>query len=472
MSEAVSLRDGFVARVAGMNGTPCTHRPFRAAFVLGLLSLAAVRAQDGGAAKPEWMQLFNGKDLVGWTPKIKGYEAGDNFGDTFRVVDGLLTVSYDQYEGGFQSRFGHLFHEMEFADYRLRVEYRFTGDQIQGGPGWAFANSGLMLHGQPVDTMLKDQDFPASVEVQLLGGRAKGRRSTMNLCTPGTNVVRDGKLWTSHCLNSQSPTFRGDVWVTAEVEVRGDTIRHFVDGHTVLMYDEPQLDPRDGDAKRLLADGRDKALRRGTISLQSESHPIQFRKVELLPLRAPGQWLEPLSAAKLEDHFATEGNWSLQDGVATLTPSEGQRGWQRYGHYLWLEGDYAEFEAEFEYRLQERGNSGFYFHVGDRSKPVRTGIEVQLFATPKDKQRLTDHDAGGIIPGGPPTENAARPAPAWNRMHVRCENGTIHVTLNGRLVHVMPLSHDRIKDRPATGAIGFQDHSLPLDLRRLRIRKL
>ncbi|MEC7724381.1 MAG: DUF1080 domain-containing protein [Planctomycetota bacterium] len=455
-----------------MHGLTCS---LRSALALGLLTLGAARAQQAGQTSSGWQQLFNGKDLVGWTPKIRGYDAGDNFGDTFRVVDGLLTVAYDQYEGGFQRRFGHLFHDLEFADYLLRVEYRFVGDQIDGGPGWAFRNSGLMLHGQPVATMRRDQDFPASIEVQLLGGREQGTRSTLNLCTPGTNVVRDGKLWRQHCWNSSSATYRGDVWVTAEVEVRGSTIRHIVDGHTVLKYDDPQLDPRDGDAKRLLADGRGEALRRGTISLQSESHPVQFRKVELLPLDAPGPWLEPLSAEKLEEHFTTEGNWTLTDGVATLTPSEGQRGWQRYGPYLWLEGDdYGEFEAEFEYRLQARGNSGFYFHVGDRAKPVRTGVEVQLYATPPEKpqKRLTDHDAGGIIPGGPPRENAAGPVGKWNRMHVRCEGGEIRVTLNGRLVHVMPLDHRLIEDRPQAGAIGFQDHSLPLDLRRLRVRKL
>ena len=262
--------------------------------------------------------------------------------------------------------------------------------------------------------------------------------------------------------------------MTAEVEVRGDTIRHLMDGHTVMTYDDPQLDPRDGDAKRLLADGRGEQLRRGTISLQSESHPVQFRKVELLPLDAPGPWLEPLSADELTEHFTTAGNWTLADGVATLTPSEGQRGWQRYGHYLWLKGDYAEFEAEFDYRLQKRGNSGFYFHVGDRAQPVRTGVEVQLYATPPEKpqKRLTDHDSGGIIPGGPPRENASQQPGSWNRMHVRVEGGEIRVTLNGRLVHVMALDHRAIADRPATGAIGFQDHSLPLDLRRFRVRKL
>lgn len=461
------------------------HATFRATVGIVLLALTGTAIaqqnaqQNDAAAAPAnaprsdtWQQLFNGKDLSGWTPKIVGHAAGENFADTFRVVDGILTVAYDGYGGAFQGRFGHLFYKSEYSNYRLRVEYRFVGEQLPDGPGWALRNSGLMLHGQPPATMGKDQDFPVSIEVQLLGGNEQGERHTANLCTPGTNVVRDGKLWTSHCLDSTSPTFRGDAWVTTEIEVRGDTIRHLIGGDTVLSYDDPQLDPRDQDAKQLLADGRDKLLHGGTISLQSESHPVQFRKVELLELNAPQPWLAPLAAAELSAHFTTKGNWSLTEGIARLRPRDGETGWQRYDHYLWLAGDYAEFEAEFDYRVQAAGNSGFYFHVGDRSNPVATGIEVQIFDTPKAKPELTDHDAGGIIPGGPPSANAARPTGEWNRMHVRCEGGAVLVTLNGKLVHTRSLDDAKIADRPRSGAIGFQDHSLPLELRGLRVRKL
>ncbi len=457
-----------------MNGPLSRPRvPLLSAVLVATLGFAGlVAAQDAAAPQQsKWRQLFNGKDLTGWTPKIVGYDLGENFGDTFRVVDGLLTVSYEHYDA-FNGRFGHLFYKDEFASYRLRTVYRFVGPQVKGGPGWAFRNSGLMLHGQSAESMGKKQKFPASIEVQLLGGREQGNRPTLNLCTPGTNVVRDDSLWTAHCLDSDSKTYRGDVWVTAEVEIRGDTIRHIVDGHTVLAYEQPQLDPRDNDAKKLLADGRGKTLKRGTISLQSESHSIQFRSVEIMELKEPGAWAKPLAAKDLSEHCKTLGNWTLADGVAKLTPSDGQQGWQRYGHYLWVEGNYADFEAEFEYRLEKNGNSGFYFHVGDTAKPVATGVEVQLYATPPDKKRLTDHDAGGIIPGGPPSSNAAKPVGEWNHMHVMCEDGTILVTLNGRLVHTMALDHKRIADRPRTGSIGFQDHSLPLQLRNLRIRSL
>jgi hypothetical protein len=247
------------------------------------LCIALTAAAGASAADKEgWIQLFNGKNLEGWTPKITGYELGDDPLQTFRVEDGLLTVSYDKYEN-FGGKFGHLFYKKSFNNYRLRIEYRFVGEQVAGGPGWAKRNSGAMIHGQPPETMTKSQKFPVSIEVQFLGGFGSGERTTANLCTPGTNVVMDGKLFTRHCTSSQSKTYHGDQWVTVEIEVKGDKIRHIIDGQVVLEYDQPQLDPRDGNAKKLIKDDN-LQLRGGSISLQSESHPIQFRKVEILPL--------------------------------------------------------------------------------------------------------------------------------------------------------------------------------------------
>lgn len=244
-------------------------------------------AESGtGAGQEKWVPLFNGKDLTGWTPKIAGHELGDNYGDTFRVKDGVLKVCYDRdkYEK-FNGRFGHLFFQKEFSNYRLRVEYRFTGEQVPGGPGWAYRNSGIMIHGQPATSMRKDQDFPVSIEVQLLGGSGSGKRPTGNLCTPGTHVKMDGKLLRRHVTNSSSDTYHGDQWVTVEVEVRGSTIRHFVEGKPVLVYEDPQLDERDRDGGALMDAGKARMLWSGSISLQSESHPVEFRKVEILELQ-------------------------------------------------------------------------------------------------------------------------------------------------------------------------------------------
>jgi hypothetical protein len=164
------------------------------------------------------------------------------------------------------------------------VEYRFVGEQARGGPDWAVRNSGVMIHGESPETMSKDQDFPASIEVQLLGGNGTDPRTTANLCTPGTNVVMDGELITRHCTSSRSGTYHGDRWVTVEIRVHGSRqIEHVIDGKVVLSYTDPQLDERDAHAREL-AQKNGKLLTGGTISLQSESHPVEFRKVELMVL--------------------------------------------------------------------------------------------------------------------------------------------------------------------------------------------
>lgn len=256
------------------------------AFAPGILFAADDKQPaDDRYPKNTWVPLFNGRDLDGWTPKIRYSELGDNYHNTFRVEDGLLRVRYEA--AGypeFGERFGHLFFRDQFRNYRFRVEYRFVGEQCKGGPGWAIRNSGVMVHGQDPATMEKDQDFPVSIEVQLLGGNGKDPRTTSNLCTPGTNVVMNQQLKLQHCINSTSPTFHGEQWVTAEIEVHNnEIIRHLIDGEVVLEYSQPQLDKRDASARRLIQ-GEELMLHHGTISLQSESHPIDFRKVEIMVL--------------------------------------------------------------------------------------------------------------------------------------------------------------------------------------------
>ncbi len=257
-----------------------------ALMVVGLVLGAGACTESPPEHKAEeWISLFNGKDLTGWAPKFAGYELGENYKNTFRVEDGILKVSYDDYEA-FDGEFGHLFYKDSFSHYRIRVEYRFLGEQTPGGPAWGFRNSGIMVHGQAPESMTLDQRFPVSIEVQLLGGNGEEERPTANLCTPGTHVEMGGELVTQHCTNSSSATFHGDQWVTVEVEVRGgEIIRHFVNGKAVLEYANPQLDGSDADAQKLIEAGAEIMLSGGTISLQAESHPMEFRKVELLPIK-------------------------------------------------------------------------------------------------------------------------------------------------------------------------------------------
>ncbi|MBO9155367.1 DUF1080 domain-containing protein [Chitinophaga sp. GCM10012297] len=236
------------------------------------------------AQKKGWVSLFNGKDLKDWDIKITGHQLNDNNGNTFRVQNGNLAVSYENYDE-FKEQYGHIFHKKKFSAYLLVMEYRFTGDQVKGGPGWATRNSGAMIHSQAAKTMGVNQDFPISIEVQLLGGLGKGNRTTANLCTPGTNVVMNNKLITAHCVNSTSKTYNGDQWVHAEVLVLGDSIvKHIVEKDTVLTYEKPQIGGGNvsGNDPALMQNG--KLLSEGYIALQSESHPVEYRKVELFDL--------------------------------------------------------------------------------------------------------------------------------------------------------------------------------------------
>lgn len=234
--------------------------------------------------KNNWVQLFNGKDLKDWNIKIKGHPLNDNWRNTFRVEDGLLKVRYDQYKS-FNEDYGHIFYRKKFSYYIIAAEYRFIGQQTTGGPKWAYRNNGIMIHCQDPSTMGLNQDFPISIEVQLLGGNGKDARSTANVCTPGTNIVKDGKLITVHSINSTSPTFHGDQWVRVEAVVLGDSlIRHYVNGKQVIEYGKPQMGGGNvsGHDPKIKIDGM--PLTSGFIALQSESHPTDFRKVELFDL--------------------------------------------------------------------------------------------------------------------------------------------------------------------------------------------
>ncbi|MCZ4222072.1 3-keto-disaccharide hydrolase [Pedobacter rhodius] len=239
-----------------------------------------VNAQKG------WINLFNGKDLKDWKVKISKHDLNDNYANTFRVEDGLIKVRYDGYTT-FDQQYGHIFYKKPFSAYLLKVTYRFVGEQVKGGEGWALRNSGAMLHCQNPETMLKDQDFPISIEGQILGGDGEHERHTSNVCTPGTNIFFNGKLFTQHCLDSKSKTYAGDQWVTAEFLVLGDSvIKHIIEGEVVLEYTKPQIgggnvsnyDPK------VKIDG--KPLTSGYISLQSESHPIEFKSVKLFNLES------------------------------------------------------------------------------------------------------------------------------------------------------------------------------------------
>lgn len=228
-----------------------------------------------------WVPLFNGKNLDGWIPKIAGHKAGENYGNTFRVADGILSTRYDQYDS-FANTFGALYFDKKFSGYRLKVEYRFVGDTAKGAPSWGFRDGGVQYHCQSPATVALDQPFPVCLEYNFHGGNGSGERPTGEICASGIYVEIEGARNASYCTPpAVKRTFHGDQWVTAEIEVRGGAITHFVNGEKILAFKNPRYDPAHALGKTFIAGGND-AVTEGYISLQSNSHPMDFRKIEIL----------------------------------------------------------------------------------------------------------------------------------------------------------------------------------------------
>ena len=258
-----------------------------AGLLLLLFTQCSAKKSVVSNTKDGWQQMFNGEDIKDWTTKIHHYEVGDNFGDTFRVEDGLIKVRYDNYEGDFNDRYGHLYYNTPYSYYHFSVEYRFVGDLHPGAPSFTLKNSGVMFHSQDPNTMPKEQDWPISVEMQFLAGIKEGEsRPTGNMCSPGTDVVYEGKIDPRHCISSSSDTYYGDQWVKAEMIIRGDSlVTHIINGKKVLEYTKPQMGGgvANGYDPKIKQDG--KLLTEGFIALQSEGQPIDFRNVKIKNLK-------------------------------------------------------------------------------------------------------------------------------------------------------------------------------------------
>ncbi|WP_405400182.1 DUF1080 domain-containing protein [Maribacter sp. Asnod2-G09] len=250
-------------------------------FLLGCGLITSQETNDG------WETMFNGNDLDGWITKVHHYEVGDNYADTFRAEDDMVKVRYDKYEGEFNNRYSHLYYDKPFSDFHFTVQYRFLGELYRGAPDYTILNSGVMFHSQDPKTMLKEQDWPISVEIQFLAGVEEGvERPTGNMCSPGTDVVFEGKIDPRHCINSTSDTYYGNQWVTAELVVYHDSlVKHIINGKTVLEYTKPQIGG--GVAKgydpKMKQDG--KLLTEGFIALQSEGQPIDFKNIKIRNLK-------------------------------------------------------------------------------------------------------------------------------------------------------------------------------------------
>jgi hypothetical protein len=266
-------------------------------FALIIASTGCMQGQHAGDSSQsvpvyqdntQWIQLFNGKNLDGWIPKIAGYKSGENVLNVFRVENGILKVSYDQYDK-FDGRFGHLFYKDKLSSFILRVEYRFTGEVLPDAPSYCYRNSGVMFHSQSPESMELNQNWPVSLETQLLGSTNSVKQTTANMCTPGTTVHYMGKFTDEHCIGSTSRYYPDGEWVTIDIIVHGSRIMyHVIEGDTVLTFSKPQIGGYLVPENYPLPAGT--ILHDGYIALQAEGQPIDFRKVEIkiLPDEATG----------------------------------------------------------------------------------------------------------------------------------------------------------------------------------------
>src|SRR3954447_12862493 len=229
----------------------------------------------------KWVDLFNGKNLDNWIPKINGYKLGENFGNTFRVENGILSIRYDKYDS-FKNRFGALYYNKKFINYHLRVEYRFVGDTTRGAPSWGYRDGGIQYHCQPPSTIELNQPFPICLEYNILGGNGKQERASGEICANGIYVEINGKRNTSYCTPpTVKRTLNGDQWITAEIDVHDGKIRQFINEEEVIQFENPRYDSTNTIAKKFIIGGND-AVKEGYISLQSNSNPMDFRKIEIM----------------------------------------------------------------------------------------------------------------------------------------------------------------------------------------------
>lgn len=253
--------------------------------IIGFNYIDLNKVIDVKSTNNQWEYLFNGKDLDGWKIKINGHELEDNYKNTFKVKDGVIKVSYENYDS-FNDKFGHIFYtKNKFKNYHLSLEYKFNGLHLKGAPEWSIKNSGIMLHCQDPETMLINQDFPVSAEVQLLGGLGKGNRPTANICSPGTDVDIDSKLANAHCISSSSKTYHEDDWVKVDVIVYSNRlVHHVIDNDTVLSYSNLKIGGNK--VPKNFLDKIGNPLSEGYISLQSEGHPVEFRNIKIKKIKS------------------------------------------------------------------------------------------------------------------------------------------------------------------------------------------
>ena len=398
----------------------------RSATALLLFTLAT--SASAHAADHGFVDLFNGKNLDGWTQRngTAAYRAQDN-----AIIGKTAEGSPNSF----------LCSDKLYGDFELKFEVKVD----------RALNSGVQIRSQSVGNKPAGRVNGPQVEISLDGmagyvyGEAAG-----GWMTPDTD-------------RKPHKHFKDGQWNAYHVVAFGNTIQTWINGEQVsdLTHEE-----------------RFKSHPKGFIGLQVHGigagqgpYDVRWRNLKLRDLTE----FKTLYNGKDLSGWKTTGNWLPQkDRSLLIKPREGEKGWQRYTAYLWSEKKYKDFVLDVSYAYPPGGNSGIYFRVGDRNDPVKQGIEAQILDSSKKQGPVGPHDHGGIIGTVAVSKNMSRPPHQWNRMVVTCIGSHLQVELNGEQIIDTQLDKGAMKDRPLEGYIGFQDHGQPNDIkfRDIRIREI
>ena len=397
----------------------------RLVFALCLLlsSIQYVSAEDAG-----FIDLFNGKNLDGWTQR--------NGTATYRVEgDQIIGKTTEGSPNSF------LCTNQLYADFELKFEVKLDSE----------LNSGVQIRSQSQGDTPEGRVNGPQVEISTdkLAGYIYGEAAG------GWMTPEDDRKPHDH--------FKENQWNSYHVLAVGPNIQVWINGQQISDLTHHQ---------------RFESHPKGFIGLQVHGigrgqgpYEVRWRNLKIRDLTK----FKSLYNGKNLDGWQTTGNWLPQaDGSLLIQPRQGEQGWQRYDAYLWSEKKYKDFVLDVQYKYPPDGNSGVYFRVGDRSDPVEQGIEVQVLDSSNTKEPLGHHDHGGVIRTVGPSKNMSRPPHTWNRMLVTCIGNHLQVELNGQQIIDTQLDQGPMKDRPLEGYIGFQDHGQPnnLHFRNIRILEL
>ncbi len=396
-------------------------------------AIAAELRQDPvpqAQATASWVSLFDGDSLRGWTQR--------NGTADYHVEDGAIVGTT---KDGSPNSF--LCTNRDYSDFELKFEVQVHNN----------LNSGVQIRS-------RTRGGPQ--------GRVNGPQ--VEIEASGKNGAEAGYLYAEAAGGWMTPSdkmikhkhFKDGEWNAYRVLAVGSNIKVWVNGTQISDLTHEEMYG---------------SHPRGFIGLQVHSigrgagpFDVRWRAIQVREIREKEAGWRKLYNGKNLDGWTTTGNWIPQEnGELLIQPRPGEKGWQRYGAYLWSKETYADFILDVEYSYPTGGNSGIYFRVADPGDPVQTGIEAQILDSSTKKGALSHHDHGGIISTIGASKNMSRLPGEWNRMIIVVRGSHLEVELNGEKIVDIQLDESAVKDRPLEGYIGLQDHGEP---NRLRFRKL